>query len=89
MSKTRKIDVGGVFIGGGESVKIQSMCSLKTSDTDAVIQQIHALEKAGCEIIRVSVLDESDAVAIKAIKTAIKIPLVADVHFRISSRFLL
>ena len=81
MSKTRKIDVGGVFIGGGESVKIQSMCSLKTSDTDAVIQQMHALEKVGCEIIRVSVLDESDAAAIKAIKTAIKIPLVADVHF--------
>lgn len=81
MAKTRKINVGGVFIGGGESVKIQSMCSVKTSDTDAVIKQIHALEKAGCEIIRVSVLDESDAAAIKVIKSAIKIPLVADIHF--------
>lgn len=78
---TRKIRVGSVFLGGGESVKIQSMCSVKTSDTDAVLSQIAALENAGCEIIRVSVLDEADAGAIRKIKDAIKIPLVADIHF--------
>ena len=81
MTNTRKISVGGVFLGGGESVKIQSMCSVKTSDTQVVINQISALEKVGCEIIRVSVLDEADACAIRQIKDSTKIPLVADIHF--------
>lgn len=81
MAKTRKINVGGVLLGGGESVKIQSMCSVKTSDMQEVLEQISALENVGCEIIRVSVLDEADARAIKQIKNAIKIPLVADIHF--------
>ncbi|MDE5722239.1 MAG: flavodoxin-dependent (E)-4-hydroxy-3-methylbut-2-enyl-diphosphate synthase [Clostridia bacterium] len=78
---TRKIKVGNIFLGGGESVKIQSMCSCKTSDVQSVLKQISALETAGCEIIRVSVLDEMDAQAIKAIKNSINIPLVADIHF--------
>ncbi|MDE6104804.1 MAG: flavodoxin-dependent (E)-4-hydroxy-3-methylbut-2-enyl-diphosphate synthase, partial [Clostridia bacterium] len=58
---TRKVKVGNIYLGGGESVKIQSMCSCKTSDTEKVLKQISALEVAGCEIIRVSVLDEDDA----------------------------
>lgn len=61
---TRKVRIGNLYTGGGESVKIQSMCTVKTSRTDEVCAQIAALEKAGCHIIRVSVLDEEDAAAI-------------------------
>lgn len=78
---TKKINIGGVYIGGGESVKIQSMCTTKTGDVDKTVNQISALTEAGCEIIRVSVLDEEDAVAIKKLKERIKIPIVADIHF--------
>ena len=78
---TKKIDIGGVAVGGGASVKIQSMCTTKTSDVAATVGQILTLQSAGCEIIRVSVLDEDDAKAIKEIKNKIKIPLVADIHF--------
>lgn len=78
---TKKINIDGVYIGGGESVKIQSMCTTKTGDVDKTVNQISALTEAGCEIIRVSVLDEEDAVAIKKIKERIKIPIVADIHF--------
>lgn len=78
---TKKIDIGGVAVGGGASVKIQSMCTTKTSDAGATVGQILTLQSAGCEIIRVSVLDEDDAKAIKEIKNKIKIPLVADIHF--------
>lgn len=79
--KTKKVNVGNLSIGGGESVKIQSMCTTKTSDVSATCDQISRLEQAGCEIIRVSVLDEDDAFAIKQIKEKINIPLVADIHF--------
>ena len=78
---TKKVNIGGVIVGGGESVKIQSMCTTKTADTEKTLAQISSLEKAGCEIIRVSVLDEDDALAIKTIKSGINIPLVADIHF--------
>lgn len=78
---TKKVSVGGVSVGGGESVKIQSMCTAKTSDIGATVAQINALEQAGCEIVRVSVLDEADALAIKGVRSQIKIPLVADIHF--------
>lgn len=79
--KTVKVNIGGVLIGGGESVKVQSMCTTKTSDVGATVKQISALQSTGCEIIRVSVLDEADARALKAVKDGIKIPLVADIHF--------
>lgn len=78
---TKKITIRNVSIGGGETVKIQSMCTTKTSDVIATVRQISALQTAGCEIIRVSVLDEDDAKAIKEIKSKIQIPLVADIHF--------
>lgn len=82
MSKlTKKVSIGGVYVGGGESVKIQSMCTAKTSDTEKTIAQIRGLEQAGCEIIRVSVLDEDDALSIGKIRAGIKIPIVADIHF--------
>lgn len=78
---TKRVNIGGVSIGGGESVKIQSMCTTKTSDVENTVGQINALAASGCDIIRVSVLDEQDAAAIKVIKNSIKIPLVADIHF--------
>ncbi|MBD5632312.1 MAG: flavodoxin-dependent (E)-4-hydroxy-3-methylbut-2-enyl-diphosphate synthase [Clostridia bacterium] len=79
--KTLKVNIGGVLVGGGESVKVQSMCTTKTSDVLKTAEQIAALERAGCEIIRVSVLDEADALAIKDLKAKVRIPVVADIHF--------
>ena len=81
MIKTKKIKVGNVEIGGGTSVKIQSMTTTKTSDVDKTVAQILALEKAGCEIIRVAISDEEDAIAVKSVVNKIGIPLVADIHF--------
>ena len=52
---TKKLTVGGVAVGGGAPVSIQSMCNTKTHDVDATVAQIHALEDAGCEIVRVAV----------------------------------
>ena len=79
--KTRKVKVKDIQIGGNNKVVIQSMCNIKTSNYEKVINQILNLEKYGCEIIRVSILDENDANAIKYIKDKIHIPLVADIHF--------
>ena len=81
MKKTKTVRVGNVLVGGGESVKIQSMTTTKTVDVEKTLAQISALENAGCEIVRVAVADEQDALAIKAVKEKIKIPLVADIHF--------
>ncbi len=78
---TKLVNVGGVTLGGGAPIRIQSMTTTKTADLEKTVAQIHALEKAGCEIIRVAVADELDALAIKAVKEQIKIPLVADIHF--------
>lgn len=79
--ETRKVKVGNIVIGGQNKVVIQSMTNTKTKDIKATIQQILELEKVGCELIRVAVLDEEDAKAIKNIKNRINIPLVADIHF--------
>ena len=79
--ETRLVKIGNTSIGHSNNVKIQSMCNIKTSKFEEVIKQILELEKLGCDIIRVSVMDESDALAIKEIKKAIHIPLVADIHF--------
>lgn len=80
-TKTRKIMVGDVQIGGQNKVVIQSMCNTKTKEIGATVKQILALEKAGCEIIRLACLDIEDAQAIKKIKEKIHIPIVADIHF--------
>lgn len=77
----RPIYVGNIQIGGQEKVVIQSMCNTKTKDVEATVKQILALEKVGCEIIRVACLDIEDAKAIKEIKKQIHIPIVADIHF--------
>ena len=81
MKKTKQVSVGGVKLGGGERVKIQSMTTTKTADIEKTVMQIRALEKAGCEIVRVAVSDEADALAIKQVVSKISLPLVADIHF--------
>ncbi len=78
---TKVVDIGGVKIGGGNPIRIQSMTNVPTSDTDRVIDQIHKLEEAGCEIIRCTVPDMDCAKAISEIKRNISIPLVGDIHF--------
>lgn len=78
---TRQILVGGVAIGGGAPVTIQSMCSTRTDDVPATVHQIQLLQSAGCEIVRVAVPDMDAVRAIGAIKAQIQIPLVADIHF--------
>lgn len=77
----RKVNVGGVVIGGDAQVSVQSMTNTDTRDVDATVEQIAALEDAGCEIIRCAVPDMEAAQAISEIKKRIKIPLVADIHF--------
>ena len=77
----RQVKVGELTIGGNKHVYIQSMTNTKTKDYLKTIEQILELEKAGCEIVRVAVLDMEDAKAIKRIKESIHIPLVADIHF--------
>ena len=80
-AQTRQIDVGGVKIGGQNKVIIQSMTNTKTKDVEATVKQIKRLEEAGCEIIRVAILDMEDALAVSQIKKQISIPLVCDIHF--------
>lgn len=79
--KTRQIKVGDVKIGGNAPVSIQSMTKVETSNVRAVVAQIKALEKAGCEIIRVAVKNFEDAEALRAIKRKVNIPVVCDIHF--------
>ncbi|MEJ5311298.1 MAG: flavodoxin-dependent (E)-4-hydroxy-3-methylbut-2-enyl-diphosphate synthase [Anaerolineae bacterium] len=78
---SKPISIGGVVVGGGAPVTVQSMTNTDTRDAQATIRQIHALEEAGCEIIRVAVPDRVAAEALPAIKKGIHIPLIADIHF--------
>ncbi|MFA7209471.1 MAG: flavodoxin-dependent (E)-4-hydroxy-3-methylbut-2-enyl-diphosphate synthase [Parcubacteria group bacterium] len=78
---SRVVKVGPYKLGGKNPVRVQSMCNTDTRDVDATVKQILALEKEGCEIVRVAVLDMEAAKAIGAIKKRIHIPLVADIHF--------
>lgn len=73
--------VGNVQVGGGAPIPVQSMTNTFTKDVKATVNQILSLEEAGCEIIRVAVVDLEDAEAIKEIKKQIHIPIVADIHF--------
>ncbi|SDH38796.1 4-hydroxy-3-methylbut-2-en-1-yl diphosphate synthase [Pseudobutyrivibrio sp. 49] len=78
---TKVVHIGNKVIGGGNPILIQSMCNTKTQDVAATVAQIHELEKAGCDIIRVACPDMDAAKAIGEIKKQISIPLVADIHF--------
>jgi len=79
--KTFPVLVGSVQLGGGAPVRIQSMTKCKTENAKAVIKEIKTLEKAGCEIVRVAVPNLTAVQSISEIKSKIKIPLVADIHF--------
>ena len=79
--KTKKIYVKDITIGGDSPIVIQSMTNTKTSDAKATIAQIKALEKAGCELVRVSVPNNESAQAIGEIISNVDIPVVADIHF--------
>jgi (E)-4-hydroxy-3-methylbut-2-enyl-diphosphate synthase len=78
---TNVVSIGNVQIGGAHPIAIQSMCNTKTTDVRGTVEQIHKLEKAGCEIIRVTVPTLDAALAVREIKKEISIPLVADIHF--------
>jgi (E)-4-hydroxy-3-methylbut-2-enyl-diphosphate synthase len=78
---SKAIHLGGVTVGGGAPISVQSMAKTDTRDAQATIRQIRELEEYGCEIIRVAVPDVEAAGALSAIKRGISIPLVADIHF--------
>lgn len=80
-NQTRIVKVGNLYLGGNNPIYIQSMTNTKTKDVEATVNQILDLEKLGCDIIRVAVLDKEDAYSISKIKARIHIPLVADIHF--------
>ncbi len=79
--KTKPVFCKDIQIGGNSPITIQSMTNTDTRDVKATVEQIKRLEEAGCEIVRVAVLDHEAAEAIKQIKSQIKIPIVADIHF--------
>ena len=78
---TREIRIGSVSVGGGAPIAVQSMTNTDTNDVRATVRQIHRLERAGCEIIRVGVPDMNAARSLGSIKAKIHMPLVADIHF--------
>jgi len=79
--RTRQLSLGGVMIGGGAPIVVQSMTTTDTRKTSPTVRQIRQLEKLGCEIVRVAVPDREAALNLAAIKRGISIPLVADIHF--------
>ncbi len=79
--RSKKIKVGNIFIGGKAPISIQSMTTTDTKDVKATVAQIKQLERLGCRIIRVAVIDEEAAKAIRSIKKKVTLPLVADIHF--------
>ena len=78
---TKIVKVGNVNIGGGYPIAIQSMTNVDTRDITASVKQIHALEKAGCDIVRMAIPEMEAAVALSEIKKQVSIPVVADIHF--------
>ena len=79
--RTRQISIGPVKVGGDAPISVQSMTKTDTRDIQKTVHQIRRLEEAGCEIIRVAVVDEEAARAITEIKKKIRIPIIADIHF--------
>ncbi|MBQ1867340.1 flavodoxin-dependent (E)-4-hydroxy-3-methylbut-2-enyl-diphosphate synthase [Selenomonas sp.] len=79
--KTRQIHIGPVAIGGGAPISVQSMCNTKTTDTEATVAQIKALQAAGCDIVRLAVPDMEAAKNLGNIIAQVDVPLVADIHF--------
>lgn len=79
--KSRKIRVGKVEVGGDAPISVQSMTNTRTHDVDATVRQIHALEEAGADIVRVSCPDVESTAALKEIVRQVSVPIVADIHF--------
>ena len=79
--KTKKVMVGSLAIGGGADITVQSMLNASADDIDGNVAQAVALEKAGCEIIRVAIPDMNSVKLIYNLKQAVKTPIVADIHF--------
>ena len=84
MASKRQISVGGVKIGGGAPVVVQSMTTTKTHDVPATTAQIAELASAGCEIVRVAVPKTEDAEALSKIVRFSPVPIIADIHFNAS-----
>lgn len=80
-SSTRKIMIGNIAVGGGAPIAVQSMTNTDTRDAAATAAQINELAAAGCDIVRVAVVDHDAALALGKIKAQISVPLVADIHF--------
>src|SRR5439155_27386330 len=80
-NKTREVKDGRELIGGSNPIAVQSMTTTDTFDVEATVKQIHALEEAGCELVRVTVPKPEDAGALTRIKNRIGIPLICDIHF--------
>jgi (E)-4-hydroxy-3-methylbut-2-enyl-diphosphate synthase len=78
---TRVVEVGGVPVGGDHPIVVQSMTTPDTSQVEAVVAQIHRLEEAGCELVRVTVPKPEDAAVLSEVKRRIKLPLICDIHF--------
>ena len=78
---SQPINIGGVTVGGGAPIVVQSMAKTDTRDAKATIRQIKQLERCGCQLVRVAVPDREAAEALPTIKKAIRIPLIADIHF--------
>ncbi len=78
---TRRIPVGGLFIGGNAPITVQSMTNTDTRDIDSTVEQVLQLKNCGCDIVRMSIYDRECAEAIPEIKKRTQIPLVADIHF--------
>ncbi len=79
--KTRQIKIGDVPIGDGAPIVVQSMTKTDTRDVQGTVNQIHRMEEAGCEIVRLAIPDEDAADALRKIKKSVSIPLIADIHF--------
>ncbi len=79
--KTREVNIGGIRIGGGKPIAVQTMTKTKTADVEGTLRQIRQAADAGCDIVRVTVNDKEAAEAIKSIVAGSPIPVVADIHF--------
>jgi (E)-4-hydroxy-3-methylbut-2-enyl-diphosphate synthase len=78
---TREVRVGDVVVGGNNPIWVQSMTTTDTHDLEATVREIHHMEEAGCEIVRVTVPKAEDAKVLSEIKKRIKLPLICDIHF--------
>ncbi|GGF71529.1 4-hydroxy-3-methylbut-2-en-1-yl diphosphate synthase (flavodoxin) [Terasakiella brassicae] len=79
--KSRQIRVGDVLVGGDAPISVQSMTNTLTTDVDATVRQVLAMEEAGADIVRISVPDEASSAALKDIIKQVNVPIVADIHF--------